>query len=185
MADSQESTQKDVKESDQSQQKDVKHSDSSQDVNTVPYTRFKEVNDQLKQYREAEEKRQADVKKAEEEQARKRGEFETLLKQRDEELASERKRAQEALDKASKYEAEQLKIRESALSKIKDEDARAIAAKLPDVSDIVAFVEKLETKSPYSGKGGQSEKSDPNKALPGESYQQWQARLQREKQLRG
>ncbi len=185
MADSQESKQQDVKDADQSKQKDVKDSASSQDVTTVPYSRFKEVNDELKQYREAEEKRKADQRKAEEEQARKKGEFESLLKQRDEELASEKRRAQEALDKASKYEAEQVKIRESALSKIKDDAVRTIAAKLPEVSDIVAFVEKLETTSPYSGKGGAADKDNPMKAKPGETYAQWQSRLQAEKQRKG
>src|SRR3990167_7084277 len=61
---------------------------SGQPVNTdaVPYARFKEVNDKLRELERKEQEREETARKAQEDEQKKRGEFEQLLKDKEKEL---------------------------------------------------------------------------------------------------
>ena len=69
-------------------------------------------------------------------------------------LASEQAKMAELATRQTALEDSQKKIRDTYLAKITDEEMRGIASKLPQVEDVMAFVEKIgSTKSlPFSGK---------------------------------
>ena len=126
--------------------------------------------------REIEEAKQ----KADEQKAIEEGETKKILEQRTAELATERKQREALEEKAQKYEEQQTQMRVKALERIADKDLRAIAEKLPDLSDVVAFADKYESSQagPATGKGAKKgAESNPLKRLPGETWTQYQRRV--------
>lgn len=165
--------------SDQPQPEGVNKPDASQDEKTVPYARFKEIIEERNRLRDAQQAREADEKKRQEQKLMEEQKYKELLSQRETELDQLRKENEAVQEKAKAYEAEQVKLRESALAKIKDEDMRNIASKLPTTADILAFTEKLETpQSPFAAKGKPKEATNPLKALPGEDFRAYERRIQ-------
>lgn len=136
----------DVKDS-PSEPKDVKPAEPSQDVKpeAVPYGRFKEINDKLKELEAEKNLRTEADKKAKEDKMLDEKKYKELLDQRAKELEDVRAEAKKSQEIAAKFQEQQEKIRGEALSKIPDEELRALAAKFADPADVLAFVNKLES----------------------------------------
>ena len=152
--------------------------------NAIPYARFKEVNEKAKDL-EAQLKARDDAdKKAREAKLLEEKKYSELIEQRNQELVAAKQREEALVEKNKVFEERQLRLREQALEKIKDEGLKQIASKLPDVDDVLAFVEKLSIttkESPFGGKGGVKHDGadNPFVRLPGETYNQYQARVQK------
>jgi len=162
MADAEQSAQQDGKQADASKQQDGKQAVASQDDKTVPYSRFKEVNDQLRDFKAKEEARQAEEAKKQEDEAKKRGEYESLLKQRDEEL-SKLKAFHKERTEADNAE------RESLLSQLNDED-KEIGSDL-SLTKLRTFVTKQKSPPPPANPKGEpgGGRDETFKPLPGEN----------------
>lgn len=169
-----------------SEEKDVNTSSESQDVkpeNTVPYGRFKEINDKLKELEAAEAKRAEDEKKSKEAKMLDEKKYKELLDTKDRELAKAAKEMAEVAEKAKRFEETQTKIRDEALAKIEDKELRSLAEKFADPADVLAFVEKTTQKrgGPYGDRGKPPEKeSDPLKKRKDESWSEWNTRIEQE-----
>lgn len=111
-----------------------------------------------------------DTQKAAESKAIEEGKLKEVLEKQTAELESLRK------FKESK-DVEEIAVRESALTKLSDED-KEIAKEL-STPKLLAYVEK-QTKQPppFNGKGKPTEAPNPLAALPGETYQAWQRRIE-------
>lgn len=127
----------------------------------VPKERIDDLNsklraaeDQLAKFNAEESKKAEELKKAADAKAIEDGKSKELLAQKELELTQAKKEREELEKKATAYEAQQKKIRDGAIEKIKDPDLKKIAEKLPDVQDVVDFVDKLEKTKPgvYTGK---------------------------------
>lgn len=157
----------------------------SQDVKaeTVPYGRFKEINDKLKELEAEKAKRADDEKKSREDKMLQEKQYKELLDQRAKELEEAKAEQAKLAEIARRYQEQQDKIRAEALLKIADEDLRKLAEKLPDPADVLAFANKITTQrdAPYSGKGAPPEKdANPLKRRPNESFVDWSQRVDRE-----
>ena len=147
-----------------------------QPVNTdaVPYARFKEVNDKLRELERKEQEREETARKAQEDEQKKRGEFEQLLKDKEKELEALRgfKTARETEEKAE---------RDKLIEKLTDED-KEIGAEL-SMPKLRAYVEK-QTKPPKtppaSARGGTTDTPELGvHPLPGETRDQYVARMEK------
>ena len=131
-----------------SAQGDVKEPAASPDVkseNAVPYARFKEINDKLKEFEAREAKRSEDDKAAREKKLMDEKKYQELLDQKAKELEDVKAEATKAAEIAKKYHEQQEKIRADALAKIPDDELKALASKFSDPADVLAFVNKLES----------------------------------------
>lgn len=172
----------------ESEQQDVKNADQPQGDNlnqpqgdkTVPYHRFKEINDKYKELDAWKRERETAERQAKEAEMLEQKRFQELLQARDSELETLKKERDQLATKAQSFEQQEKKIREEALKRITDPDVKKLAEKLPEVSDVVAFVEKFESSkgSPFQGKPSSAGvDNNPLKPTKGESYQQWEARV--------
>jgi hypothetical protein len=126
-------------------------------------------------------KREEAEKVAAEEEAKKRGEFEKLLVERDKELAEAKLKLDEA-NKVVQAEFERkAKRKEALLTDVKDEELKKVYSKL-DVDDLELTLKKLNSKEahPFNAKGKPNqEEGNPLRKRPGETYQEWDMRLQK------
>lgn len=147
---------------------------------SIPYARFKEINDKLKQYEEREAKRTEEEKAAKEKKLMDEKKYQELLDQKAKELDDVKKEAQKAAEIAHRYQEQQEKIRGEALGKIHDEELRALAEKFSDPADVLAFVNKIESQrgAPSGGKLPPPEKEgNPFERRPGETMADFTRRV--------
>lgn len=162
-------------------QEGVKQPESSQDVKpeTVPYSRFKEINDKLKDMETRELKRAEDDRAAKEKKLLEEKKYHELLETKAKELEDAKAEQTKLAAIAKQFKEQQDSIREAALAKIADEDLRHVASKLEDPTDILVFASKLEqSRVPPSGaKLSQGEKdANPFQKREGESMADYQRR---------
>jgi DNA repair exonuclease SbcCD ATPase subunit len=145
-----------MSEQDASDQKDVKQPEPSGDVkpeparvdNTVPYERFKEINDRMKALEADLNKRTEAEKKALEDKAIEEGKLKDVLATKESELAS-------LQEKAEKYEEQEQKLRKSLIDKL-DDRQKKIAKGIPDIDNLKEYVDSIQEvkpQEPVSGKG--------------------------------
>jgi flagellar biosynthesis GTPase FlhF len=106
--------------------------------NTIPYTRFKEVNDQLAELKRKDQEREDKERKEAEKRAKESGQFKELVDQKDAELTALKPQLQTAQEQRDTYAAameEQMKARVKALP-------AELAAMLPE-GDVLARYKAL------------------------------------------
>jgi len=163
---------------------EVVKSEPSQDVKpeTVPYGRFKEINDKLKEFEARDVKRAEEDKKAREEKMLDEKKYRELLDQRAKELEDAKAEQAKLAEIAKRYQEQQERIRGEALNKIQDPELKKLAEKFSDPADVLEFANKITPReAPYSGKGA-SPQADADKwaRRPGESVVDWSMRVDRE-----
>jgi len=149
---------------------------------TVPYGRFKEINDKLKELEAQAAKRADDEKKAKEDKMLDEKKYRELLDQRAKELEEAKAEQVKLTEIAKRFQEQQERIRGEALNKIQDPELKKLAEKFSDPADVLEFANKITPReAPYSGKGA-SPQADADKwaRRPGESVVDWSMRVDRE-----
>jgi len=146
----------------------------------IPYARFKEVNDQLKELKTWKDSREAEERSKQEQELIKSKKFDEVLAGRDAELKSAKQRLEEMTGQLSTYKDEEKRQREDLLAELKDETDKQIANEL-SLTALRRFVERTKTEksgSPASVKGTKATGGDnPYLKQSGESYSAYQKRV--------
>lgn len=141
---------------------------------SIPYPRFKEVNDKLKALEEKERER-AEAEKTAKEDA-------LIAGKKHEEVITSLRSENERLKKVETESQERDKVlRESALGKITDDKLRAIGEKLP-TPELLMFADynTEQSGSPANPKGKPADPKDSLAPVKGESPQAYADRMRRE-----
>jgi len=107
-------------------------------------TRRQEALDKLRVKEEAEKKATDAATKAAEEDAKKKGEWKTLLEQKEQEVLKLLEEKKTLSEKAQKADEAEKALREQTLAKISDPDLKKMAGELSTTS-LMAFAEKVTT----------------------------------------
>lgn len=107
--------------------------------------------------------------------------YEELVRTKTVELETQQLEKKTLTEKVKAYEEREQKEREELLAKIKDDKDKEIAQALPSIDLVRKYVEKIESQSggpsPARGAKGSSQDASPYKSLEGETYTDYQRRL--------
>lgn len=120
----------------------------SQDDKSVPYSRFKEINDRAKAAETALKAREDADKAAAEKKAIEEGKLQEVLADKEAKLKA-------LVEKAESYEKQEKKLRKGLIEKITDKDLQSIAEDIHDIDKLQLFVDKhtKDTTPPNSSRG--------------------------------
>jgi hypothetical protein len=107
---------------------------------SIPYARFKEVNDEMKALKEELSKAKGADERRRKAELEKQGEYKTLLEEANSELTHYK-------DKAGQWDTYQSARRDALLSKIADEEDRVVISSAP-LEVVERFVEKTTNSNP-------------------------------------
>jgi len=124
----------------------------------IPYSRFKEVNDEKKalqqeldKYKAEEKQREAEKQKADEEKAKQNGEYEKLIAQKDQEIEAFKKQ-QETWENREKAVSERNNQRIAELEKSFGDNWESTKALISDITDPFVLSTKLDSLEKLSWK---------------------------------